>query len=168
MSGCVVWFTGLPGSGKSTAARRLLGALRERGRPACLLDGDDVRGALVPPPGYGDRARDDFYATLSRLAALLGGQGLAVLVAATAHRRAHREDARRRAPRFFEVWIDASAQDCARRDPKGLYAAARAGEIAGFPGVDVPYEPPARPDAVLSGGRDADAIERLAALVAPP
>lgn len=165
MSGAVVWLTGLPASGKSTAARLLVGLLRERDLPACLLDGDEVRAALVPRPGYSDRERDDFYATLSRLGALLAHQGLAVAVAATAHRRAHREDARRRAPRFFEVFVDPGRETCEARDPKGLYARAREGRITGLPGVDAPYEAPRDPELVLSGGRDVRGIERLAELV---
>src|SRR5690606_15184445 len=101
-------------------------------------------------------------ATLGGVAALLGRQELVVLVAATAHRRAHREHARS-APRYFEVLVDTPADECARRDAKGLYAAARRGEIVGLPGQDAPFEPPVAPLVVARGGHDEVAIEALVA-----
>jgi adenylylsulfate kinase len=128
-----------------------------------VLDGDAVREALVPPPGYDDDARQRFYATLARLAAYLAGQGLIVLVPATAHRRAFREAARACAPAFVEVYVSAPGHVCAGRDPKGLYAAVRTGALAGLPGVDAAYEEPAAPDVVATGGHDPEAIERIAA-----
>src|SRR5262245_27228141 len=104
MSGVIVWFTGPASSGKSTLAERVANALEAEARPHCVLDGDAVRTALVPHPGYDVAARADFYETLTRLAVLLAGQGLIVLVPATAHRRAFRERARALAPRFVEVF----------------------------------------------------------------
>src|SRR5690606_8749411 len=165
-TGTVVWLTGLPSSGKSTLARRALELLRERGRAACVLDSDDVRGALVPPPGYGDAERDAFYDTLARLAALLAGQGLVVLVPATANRRLFRERARQRAPRYLEVFVDVPLEECARRDAKGLYRASRAGEVSTLPGAGAGYEPPRAPDVVAQGGKDEDAARRIAYLLA--
>jgi len=164
-AGVVVWITGLPSSGKSTIAALLDRRLRETGRPACLLDGDEVRAALVPAPGYTPEARDAFYATLARLAALLASQGLVVLVPATAHRAAYREEARRLAPAFVEVHVAVDADECRRRDAKGLYAAARAGEAAGLPGADVAYEPPAAADVVARGGQDEGAVAAVMALL---
>lgn len=163
--GAVVWFTGLPASGKSTLARRTRTALIARGLPAILLDGDDVRAALVPSPGYGGEARDAFYATLANLAALLAAQGVIVLVAATAHKREHRARARAAASRFLEVHVQTSAAECAERDPKGLYARARAGGAADLPGVGVAYEPPESAAVVAEGGRDEAALARILALL---
>jgi adenylylsulfate kinase len=163
MSGVVVWLTGLPASGKSTLAAALRERLQALGRPVCVLDSDELRAAIRPELGYDDRARDDFYATLANLAAVLAGQGLVVLVAATAHLRRYRDAARARAPRLMEVYVSADSQECARRDPKGLYAAARAGTLSGLPGVDADYEPPERADVVARGGEDADALERVLA-----
>ncbi|HET9551481.1 MAG TPA: adenylyl-sulfate kinase [Anaeromyxobacteraceae bacterium] len=164
--GAVVWFTGLPSSGKSTLAeavrRRLLGA----GRAAVRLDGDEVRHALVPAPGYWPAERDAFYETLARLAALLAGQGLTVLVAATAHRRAHRARARELAPRFLEVHVATPAADCEARDVKGLWAAARAGKAPLLPGAGIDYEPPEAPDVVAAGGLDEAAAAAVAARLA--
>src|SRR5262249_2375634 len=96
--GVVVWLTGLPRSGTPTLAEAVRAALAARGRATLVLDGDAVRAALVPSPGYDAAARDAFYATLARLAALAARQGLVVLVPATAHRRAYRDEARAVAP----------------------------------------------------------------------
>lgn len=164
--GAIVWLTGLPSSGKSTLAARLADRLRARARAVCVLDGDEVRRALVPAPGYTPEARDAFYATLARLAALLAAQGLLVLVPATAHRRAHRAEARALAPAaFIEVHVAVDLAECARRDAKGLYAAARAGANANLPGAGAAYEPPERPEVTAQGGDDEAAIEAVLALV---
>lgn len=141
MSGLVVWFTGLPSSGKTTLARETLRLLRADDERCCLLDGDDVRECLHPPLGYGDESRTDFYKTLASLAALLTRQGLTVLVAATAHRRNDREMARELADaRYLEVFVDTPLEVCEQRDAKGLYRQARNGEIQNFPGIHEPYE----------------------------
>jgi adenylylsulfate kinase len=169
-AGAVVWITGVPSAGKSTLAGRLHQRLVETGHAACTLDGDAVRGALVPAPGYTPEARDDFYATLARLAALLADQGLVVVVPATAHRAAYRAEARQRAPRFVEVHVAVDPEEARRRDAKGLYAATAAGRTAGLPGADLAYEPPTAPEVVARGGHDDDAAERVLALLSssPP
>jgi adenylylsulfate kinase len=161
LDGTVVWFTGLPSSGKSTLARRVSERLRSAGREPVLLDGDAVRAALVPAPGYDAAGRDAFYATLARLAAALARDGHLVLVAATASHHAHRAAARALAPRFVEVWLDVPADECARRDPKGLWARARAGEAPHLPGAGEPYETPERPDVAARGGEDDAAVEEI-------
>lgn len=163
--GVVVWLTGRPSAGKSTLASAACARLGALGCAACVLDGDAVRAALVPAPGYDDDARQAFYATLARLAAYLAGQGLVVLVPATAHRRAFRAEARALAPAFVEVYVSAASDVCAGRDAKGLYAAAAAGAVSGLPGVDAAYEEPDAPDVVATGGRDREAVERIAAAV---
>jgi adenylylsulfate kinase len=169
MAGVVVWFTGLPASGKSTLAERVHHALQAAPAPVCLLDGDQVRSCLVPPLGYIGRARDAFYQTLARLAALLAHQGLVVLVPATAYRQEYREQARRLAPAFVEVYLQASVEECAARDHAGVYQSAGAGRLRGVPGVDLEYEVPPAPDVVAAGGRDEAAatlvvVRTLAAL----
>lgn len=163
--GCVVWITGLPSSGKSTLAERLQRRLRESARPAVVLDSDAVRQALVPIPGYDERGRDAFYATLSQLAAMLAEQGLVVLVPATAHKRVYRACARALAPRFVEVLVDTPAEECAARDAKGLYAAARAGAAPDLPGAGVAYERPDAPEITASGGHDDAALAQILALL---
>jgi len=156
--GAVAWITGLPAAGKSTFGRALAARARAAGLPAALLDGDAVRAALGRPAGRGAAERDAFYAALARLAALLARQGLTVVVAATAPRRAHRALARRLAPAFVEIHVATPAEACARRDPKGLWGAARAGRLPALPGAGAPYEPPRRAAVTAAGGRDREAL----------
>lgn len=163
--GAVVWVTGLPSSGKSTFARRLGDRLRAADVAAAVLDGDVVRAALVPPPGYDRGARDAFYETLGNLALALCEEGLVVVVAATAHRRAFRDRVRARAPRFLEVLVDAPPEVCEARDPKGLWARARAGAAPELPGAGLEYERPVAPDVVAQGGTDDAAVDTAAALL---
>jgi adenylylsulfate kinase len=164
VTGIVAWMTGLPASGKSTLALHV----RERlGGVAVLLDGDEIRDALEPRPGYGDEARDAFYRTLARLAALLARQGHVVLVAATAPRRVHRETARALAPAFFEVYVRTPLAECERRDPKGLFARARRGEAPDLPGLGAPYEEPSAAEIVADGGNDEVAIAAIVAALRP-
>lgn len=161
MTGVVVWFTGLPASGKTTLATAVQEKLRGLSIPACLLDSDLIRRALVPNVGYGLAERDAFYTTLARIAAILSGQGLVVLVAATAHRAQHRERARQLAPHFIEVYVRTPIKECRGRDPKGLYAQSQSGEITDFPGVQVEYEAPASPDVVAPGGLSNKAVAEI-------
>jgi len=162
-AGAVVWVTGLPSSGKSTLARRIRDRLRAAGRAALLLDGDVVRAALDPAPGYDEAGRAAFYATLGNLALAVAAEGLVAIVAATGHRRAFRDRVRSRAPRFVEVHVDVPPEACAARDPKGLWARARAGGAPALPGAGVAYEPPLAPEVVARGGEDGAAVERVAA-----
>lgn len=155
-----MWISGLPSSGKSTFARGLSARLRQVTAPHCVLDGDAVRAALHPAPGYTPEARAHFYETLVDLAVLLANQGLIVLVAATAGLREYRERARERAPRYFEVEVATELAECERRDSKGLYAGARAGRVEHVPGVSAPYERAESPDVVASGGKDEAALQR--------
>ncbi len=157
--GTVVWFTGLPASGKTTLAR----AICDRRPGAVLLDSDELRD-LLGATSYEASARDAFYLKLGGLATMLAAQGHIVLVAATAPRRAHR-DAARSASRFIEVWVRADRDTCAARDFKGLYAKARAGEAPDLPGVGAPYEEPLAADIVATGGHDVEALARIDALL---
>lgn len=160
-AGAVVWLTGLPSAGKSTLGARLRDRLRAEGWHASLLDGDELRAALVPRPGYTPGERDAFYASLAGIAALLARDGALVVVAATAHQRAFRERARALAPAFLEVFVDVDPAECARRDAKGLYAATRSGGVGALPGADLDYEPPEAPDVVARGGHDDEAISAV-------
>jgi adenylylsulfate kinase len=163
MTGAVVWLTGLPASGKSTLAARVANRLREAGVATALLDGDEVRDALVPAPGHDPDACDGFYRTLAALAALLARQGLVTIVPATAHRRAWRELARSLVARFIEVHVDTPLDECRRRDRKGLYAHVPA--LPDLPGPGVDYQPPRAPDVVAAGGDDRDAVARIVAML---
>lgn len=163
--GVVVWITGRPSSGKSVFAERLRKQLVHAQRPVVLLDGDAVRATMKPPVGYDEQARSDFYETLANLAALFASQGLVAIVPATAHRQQYRDYARRISPRFLEVYVNVSAEQCAERDAKGLYAAVREGRAKGLPGADVPYEPPLAPDVIALGGYNEDAVNKVVRLL---
>ena len=165
MGGLVVWFTGLPSAGKTTLALAVKDRLDSRHIPCCLLDSDEIREALSPRPGYHRDARDHFYETLSSLAALLARQGLVTLVAATAHQRAYREWARAAAPRFIEVYVNTPLEICERRDTKGLYQRARAGEISEVPGVHLTYEPPGAPAVVAPAGSSDQTAETVVSAI---
>ena len=162
--GLMVWLTGLPSSGKSTLAARVGEKLRAAGYAVVILDGDEVRAALRPEPGYDEAGRDAFYETLARLAALIAAQGLIVLVPATAHRRAFRDRARALVPSFLEVFVDTSLDECARRDSKGLYERARTESTGVMPGVHVEYEAPIAPELIFRA-EDRDASEKLTAYI---
>jgi adenylylsulfate kinase len=139
--------------------------LRADGVPCAVLDSDEVREALGRPPGRGAGDRDAFYEALARLGALLARQGLAVIVPATAHRRAYRERARALAPQFLEIHVATPREECERRDPKGLYARARAAAALAVPGVDEPFEEPHAPDVVAASGEDERALARAIAIL---
>jgi adenylylsulfate kinase len=162
VNGVVVWITGLPRAGKSTLALAAQARLAAAGRPALLLDGDVVRDVLVPRPGYSPAERDGFYATLAGLAGLCARQGFVVLVAATAHRRAYREAARRAAPRYIEVFVSTPAEICAARPGGELYRDSSRGAL---PGAGVAYEPPEGPDVVVEGGADSPGLAALLSLI---
>ena len=155
--GAVVWFTGLPASGKST----LRGGCTKIShvRSCVLLDGDDVRTALGAH-SYEPEARDAFYHALASLAVLLAKQGHAVLVAATAPRRAYRELAHA-APLFFEVYMRAPLALCEAHDMKGLYDRASTGQIKTLPGVGAEYEAPLEPAITADGGHDGIAVQAI-------
>ena len=161
-AGLVVWLTGLPRAGKSTLAGAVRARLVARGRPSLILDGDEVRKALSPSPGYDRASRDDFYTTLGRLAALIARQGFIVLVPATAHRRVYRDTTRDLAPAFIEVHVATPLADCVHRDPAGLYASSA---HAALPGVGVEYEVPLTPDVVARGGHDSAAVDAIVELI---
>lgn len=165
MSSVIVWMTGLPASGKSTLARAVRTRLLHERVPACILDSDEVRNALYPALGYSAEDRDHFYKMLAHLAALLANQGLVVIVAATANRAHYRDEARTLVQHFVEVLVSASVEECAARDFKGLYAAAKSSKI-GLPGLNEVYEMPPQPDVISQGGNDAAALDRIVGLIA--
>ncbi len=161
--GLAIWLTGLPGSGKSTLAGMIAGRLDRMGHAVEVLDADVLRQVLTPRPTYTAEERDWFYGVLVALAEILTRHGVTVVVAATAHRQAYRERARRRLPRFAEVYVRCPIEVCRRRDPKGLYARARQGGTVTLPGEQEPYEAPERPEAVadtehLTADQSADAV----------
>ena len=143
-----VWFTGLPGAGKSTLAVALHEALRTAGRAAFVLDGDLLRTGLSQDLGYSAADRSENIRRIAEVSKLLNCAGLIVISALISPLREDRRRARAiiGATRFREVYISTPLAVCERRDPKGHYARARRGEIPEFTGVSAPYEPPQRPD----------------------
>jgi bifunctional enzyme CysN/CysC len=159
--GATIWFTGLPASGKSTVAVAVERALVESGDVAYLLDGDNIRHGLSDDLGFsaGDRAEN--IRRVGHLTRLFADAGVVALASLVSPLKSDREIARAlndaaKLP-FIEVYIATSVQECEKRDPKGLYARARAGELKGLTGVDAPYEAPENPDLVLdTTGADID------------
>jgi bifunctional enzyme CysN/CysC len=152
--GLVVWFTGLSGSGKSTVAVEVERRLIADGRAAYLLDGDNLRHGLNVDLGFSAADRDENVRRVGEVAALFADAGVVALVPLVSPYRSARDSVRRRVTdaglRFVEVFVDTPLDECERRDPKGLYAKARAGELRGMTGIDDPYEAPSAPELVLT------------------
>jgi adenylylsulfate kinase len=149
MMGFAIWLTGLPGSGKSTLARKVAERLRADGIYLQILDSDELRKVLTPQPTYSKEERDWFYEVMARIGQLLTQNNVNVAFAATAARRRYRDRARQTIDRFAEVFVKCSLESCIGRDPKGLYAKARAGEVTNLPGLQAPYEAPEMPEVVV-------------------
>ena len=166
LRGATVWFTGLSGSGKSTLAVAVEQRLTTAGRPTSLLDGDNLRFGLNRDLGFSAADRDENVRRVGEVAALMADAGVIALVPLISPYRAGREAVRQlhgeHGLPFLEVFVDTPLEICEARDPKGLYARARAGELTGFTGIDDPYEPPLSPDLVVGpDGGDPTAAARL-------
>jgi adenylylsulfate kinase len=144
--GLTIWFTGLSGAGKSTIANALADELRAQGRRVEILDGDVVRENLSKGLGFSKEDRDINIRRIGFVAELLTRNGVVVLVAAISPYRAVRDEVRTMVGRFLEVHVDCTLDELTRRDVKGLYAKAIAGEIKNFTGVSDPYEAPLDPE----------------------
>lgn len=167
--GCVIWFTGLSGSGKSTVANLVDHKLHSRGIHSFVLDGDNVRHGLNAGPGmlkerhgeefaqrfglgFSAQDREENIRRIGAVSELFCSAGIAALTAFISPYRRDRDAVRAllREGDFIEVFVDAPLEVCEKRDPKGLYKKARAGEIKGFTGIDDPYEAPEKPELVLN------------------
>jgi adenylyl-sulfate kinase len=159
--GGTVWFTGLPGAGKTTVASALELRLLEQGRSAYLLDGDNLRQGICSDLGFSRADRDRNVKRVGELARLLADSGTVAVVALVspyeATRRAVRECHLADGLSFVEVFVNTPLDVCAERDPKGMYAQANAGQLDHFTGIDDPYEPPSSPDVELSPELTVDA-----------
>jgi bifunctional enzyme CysN/CysC len=155
--GLTVWFTGLSGAGKSTIADAVAQRLRAADRVVTVLDGDEIRRGLNADLGFSAADRSENIRRIGEVARLMAGAGLIVLVPVISPYRADRERARaihaESGLAFVEVFVDTPLDVCEERDPKGLYARARAGELTGLTGVDDPYEVPEAPDVRVVPGR---------------
>ena len=149
-TGFCLWFTGLSGSGKSTITTHLVKELRRRGSKLEVLDGDVVRENLSKGLGFSKEDRDTNIRRIAFVADLLSRNGVPVITAAISPYRELRDEARQlMGDRFIEAYVKVSLEEAERRDVKGLYAKARAGEIKEFTGVSDPYEPPENPELVI-------------------
>lgn len=168
--GVCIWFTGLSGSGKSTTAEDLIRLLWADGREVTVLDGDVVRTHLSRELGFSREDRDANVRRIGFVASEVVRHGGTVVAAVVSPYRSTRDDVRTMvgADHFFEVFVDTPIEVCEQRDPKGLYAKARAGELKGFTGIDDPYEAPLAPELVLgaAGVSPAEAAGEIADLLA--
>lgn len=172
-----VWFTGLPGSGKTAIASRAAAQLKKEGIDVKILQLDEIRRVLTPNPRYTGEERDIVYASLAYMAKLLTECGVNVFIDATANRKRYREAARKIIPCFAEAYIRCPLEVCMEREahrkaafsPKGIYKRST-GAGANVPGVNVPYEEPLNPEIVIdsdilnsyeSAQKAADAIRTL-------
>jgi bifunctional enzyme CysN/CysC len=168
-SGLTIWLTGLPGSGKSTLA----GGVEERfvasGRPAYRLDGDNLRHGLNGNLGFDPADRSENVRRTAHAARLMADAGVVVLVSLVSPYRADRDLARQiheeESLPFVEVFVDTPLELCERRDPKGLYARARRGELQGLTGIDDPYEAPVNPDLVVRPDRPEALVDQVFAVL---
>ena len=148
----IVWFTGLSGSGKSTVANVLEQRMAAEGKHTYILDGDNVRHGLNKDLGFSDEDRVENIRRVAEVARLMADSGLIVLVSFISPFRNERELAREVAGDidFVEAYVNTPLEVCAERDPKGLYAKAKSGEIKNFTGIDSPFEAPDNPDIMLN------------------
>ncbi|MEM3434111.1 MAG: adenylyl-sulfate kinase [Candidatus Methanomethyliaceae archaeon] len=149
--GCVVWLTGLSASGKSSIAREVQRLLFDRGCQVFVLDGDNIRCGLNRDLAFSHKDRAENIRRVGEVAKLFRQAGFIVIVALISPYQKDRDKVRSMmdAGRFFEVYVYADLETCRKRDPKGLYLRALAGEIHDFTGISAPYEPPTKPDLVL-------------------
>jgi len=147
--GVTLWFTGLSGSGKSTISLLLAEKLEERGKKVEILDGDEVRENLSKGLGFGKADRDINIKRIGYVAKLLARNGVIAITAAISPYREVRDFIREDNKGFVEIYVNCPLEECAKRDVKGLYKKAFAGEIKQFTGVSDPYEPPLKPEIVV-------------------
>ncbi len=159
--GATVWFTGLPGAGKTTIATAVEARLIDAGRSAYRLDGDNLRHGLCRDLGFSKDDRETNVGRVGEMARLFADAGTIALVALVSPYTDCREKVRelhhRDGLRFLEVFVNTPSEECVRRDPKGLYARAHNGSLSGMTGVDAPYEAPRAPEVELTPEMDVDA-----------
>jgi len=154
MKGYTVWFTGLSGSGKSALANLLTQEIRKRGQHVEVLDGDVIRRSLSKGLGFSKEGRDENIRRVGHVCSYLTATDRVAVAACISPYAAIRDLNRDLIGDFVEVYCKCSLEECAKRDPKGLYKKAFAGEIKGFTGVDDPYEEPVNPEAIVQTDKE--------------
>lgn len=149
-----VWLTGLPASGKSSITAVMARELSAAGVRVEVLESDALRRQLTPEPTYDAAERDLFYRAVAYFASRFVAHGVPVIVDATGHRRVYRDFARSLIPQFIEVAVLCPLAVCAQRDRKGTYRGGASGEHTAVPGLQVPYEPPERPEVRVDSEHD--------------
>jgi adenylyl-sulfate kinase len=152
--GFTLWFTGLPCSGKSTIAALLAPELERRGHGVEVLDGDVVRTHLCKGLGFSREDRDENIRRIGFVAKLVSRHGGIVITAAISPYRSIRDEVRASMENFVEVYVNTPLEVCIRRDVKGMYKKALAGELKHFTGIDDPYEPPLNPELVIQTDKE--------------
>ena len=147
--GTLIWFTGVPASGKSTIASEVEKELKRRGIKVENLDADEIRANLSPDLGYTPEARDINTKRLAFMGKIMARNGVSTVVAAVSSLRQFRDRARGWVDQFVEVWVQCPLEECQSRDPKGLYAKAERGEVNDIAGMHQPYEEPLNAELVL-------------------
>ena len=153
-TGCALWFTGLSGSGKSTLSQLVAARLRELGARVEVLDGDIVRTLLCHGLGFSREDREENIRRIGFVCELLARNGVIAIAAAISPYRAGRDELRQRITNFVEIYMNCPVEVLIRRDVKGLYKKALAGEISRFTGISDPYEPPLYPEATIDSSSD--------------
>jgi adenylylsulfate kinase len=149
MKAPVIWLTGIPGSGKTTLALELQKYYQHKDLPVEILDGDEIRKILSKDLGFSPEDRKEHNRRIIFVAQILAKNGVTTIVPLISPYRETREFARKEIPNFVEVWVKASVDECIKRDPKGLYKKALAGEIKNLTGLQAPYEEPKNPEILL-------------------
>ena len=154
--GVILWFTGLSGSGKSTVANEVAYKLHEKGKLAYILDGDNIRHGLNKNLGFSPEDRKENIRRISEVANLFADAGIIAITAFISPYAKDRDFCRELAGegRFLEIFAKASLETCEKRDPKGMYKKARAGEIKDFTGIDAPYEAPENPEMIVDTDKE--------------
>ena len=145
----VIWLTGIPGSGKTTLALELQKFYQKKGLPIEILDGDEIRKTLSKDLGFSPEDRKEHNRRVIFVAQILAKNGVTTIIPLISPYRETRANARKEIPDFVEVWVKASVDECKKRDPKGLYKKALAGEIKNLTGLQAPYEEPENAELVL-------------------
>ena len=149
MQAPVIWLTGIPASGKTTLANELKKYYDQNSHPCDILDGDEIRKTLSKDLGFSPEDRKEHNRRVIFIAKILAKNVVTTIIPLISPYRETRNNARKILPNFFEVWVKASLDECKRRDPKGLYKKAEAGELQNLTGLQAPYEEQQNPELIV-------------------